>query len=115
MYNDDDRRQIDAELQNAEAARARGAEGQARVCSRRAAGIAIRAYLESQNQPRPGMNAYDLIQYLRDLPGTSPEIQKVTEHLSARVNEQFNLPEPVDLIAETRWLVRRLEILSGNE
>ena len=33
----------------------------------------------------------------------------------AKLNEQFNLPEPVDLIAETRWLVRQLEIFSGNE
>ncbi len=114
MYNDAARRQIEAELQNAEAARSRGAEGQARVCSRRAAGIAIRAYLEAIDLPAQGMNAYELIQSLRDLSGVSPEVQKVAEHLSARVNEQFSLPGEIDLIAETRWLVQRLEEIADN-
>jgi len=36
--------QIDAEFKHAEQARSRGNEGQARVCARRAVGIAAREY-----------------------------------------------------------------------
>ena len=105
---------MDVELFNAETARERGAEGQARVCARRAAGIAIRTYLDWAGVPTQGMNAYDLILFLRDQPGTKAEIKKVAEHLSARVNEQFNLADDVDLIAETRWLIDQLEALAGD-
>jgi hypothetical protein len=110
MYNADDHRQMEAELLNAEAARSRGAEGQARVCSRRAAGIAIRVFLAENGEAVRGMNAYDLIQALRDRPGISAQVKAVATHLSTRVNQQFNLPGEYDLIAETRWLISELDL-----
>ena len=43
---------IEAEFEKAEQARRRGNEGQARVCARRAAGIAIREYLTWRKRVR---------------------------------------------------------------
>ena len=57
---------IEAEFEKAEQARARGNEGQARVCARRAAGIAIREYLTRRGICPPSASAYDLLNLLKD-------------------------------------------------
>ncbi len=99
---------IDRELAQAQAARQAGFEGRARVSARRAAGAAIRAFLTARQAPLGPVSAYDLLQMMAGRADTPPEIRQVIEHLLARVNEEFQLPTPVDLIAETRWLVQTL-------
>jgi hypothetical protein len=99
---------IESELAQAQAARQAGFEGRARVCARRAAGAAIRAHLAAR-QVNPGpASAYDLLQMLAGRPDTPADVRQVIQHLLARVNEEFQLPMPVDLIAETRWLAQTL-------
>jgi hypothetical protein len=100
--------QIDAELTQAEAARAAGFEGRARVCARRAAGIAIRAYLQVRHEAPAQTSAYDLLQYMQNRTSTLPEVRVVVNHLLTRVNPEFQLTVAVDLIAETRWLIKTL-------
>ena len=92
--------QIRAELERAEQARARGNEGQARVCARRAAGIAARAYLIRRGQVIRTPSAYDVLNLLvqdSSLPG---ELHQIAVHLTLRVNEEFKLPPDIDLILE---------------
>lgn len=93
-----------SELQKAERARARGNEGQARVCARRAAGIAIRDYLTRKGIRPPSPSAMDLLELLKDDPHLSPDLKRIAEHLTLRVNEEFKLPIRADLIAEARTL-----------
>ena len=102
------RTQLEAEFQKAEEARARGNEGQARVCARRAAGIAIREYLTRQGIQPPSISAYDLLNMMKDDPALSPNIKLIADHLTLRVTEEFKLPVKVDLIAETRELCEEL-------
>ena len=92
--------QIASELEKAEQARARGNEGQARVCARRAAGIAVREYLNRQGIRPPSVSAYDLLNSLKEDPQLSDELKLIADHLTLRVNEEFNLPVNADLIAE---------------
>lgn len=94
--------QIEAEFQKAEQARANGNEGQARVCARRAAGIAIREYLTRQGIRPPSVSAYDLLNFLKDDPQLSPDLKLIAEHLTLRVTEEFRLPVNADLVAEAR-------------
>ncbi len=94
--------QIESEFEKAEQARARGNEGQARVCARRAAGIAIREYLTRQGIHPPSVSAYDLLNFLKDDPHLSDDLKLIADHLTLRVNEEFKLPVNVDLIAEAR-------------
>ena len=109
-FHVDVKQRIEEELTRGEAARQTGFEGRARVCARRAAGAAIRAYLDSLGQSTTQLvSAYDLIAYLRDLPGIEPEIRRVGDHLLAQVNEAFDLPVEADLLAEARWLAQILE------
>lgn len=101
--------EITAELQRAELARARGNEGQARVCARRAAGIAIREYLTHQKRiPTPSASAMDLLDLLKNDPLLSPDLKLIADHLTLRVTEDFKLPLNADLIAEARTLCNAL-------
>lgn len=94
--------QINSELEKAQAARARGNEGQARVCARRAAGIAAREYLERQGVLPTSLSAYDLLNLLKEDPHLSTDLKSIADHLTVRVTEEFKLPVDADLIAEAR-------------
>jgi len=104
---------IEAEFEKAEQARARGNEGQARVCARRAAGIAIREYLTRRGIRPPSVSAYDLLNLLKDDPSLSPDLKLIADHLTLRVTEEFKLPVDVDLVDEAKKFCR--ELLSKNK
>jgi HEPN domain-containing protein len=104
--------EIESEFEKAGQARDRGNEGQARVCARRAAGIAIREYLTRQGIRPPSVSAYDLLNMLKNDPRLSPDLQQIAEHLTLRVTEEFKLPVNADLVAEARTFCK--ELLSEN-
>ncbi len=99
---------IEQELEKAMQARARGNEGQARVCARRAAGIAIREYLTRRGTQVTTPSAYDLLNQLKQDSHLSPNLKLAVDHLTLRVTEAFKLPIDADLIAEARFLVGEL-------
>lgn len=94
--------QIQAEFEKAEEARARGNEGQARVCARRAAGIAVREYLLRQGIRPRSVSAYDLLNLLKEEPNLPADLKLIAEHLTLRVTEEFKLPINADLVAEAK-------------
>jgi HEPN domain-containing protein len=100
--------EINAEFEKAEQARARGNEGQARVCARRAAGMAAREFLIRQGIRPPTVSAYDLLNLLKADPRLSPDLQLIADHLTLRVTEEFRLPVNADLIAEARTFCEAL-------
>lgn len=100
--------QIRAELELAEAARLNGLEGRARVCARRAAGIAVRAYLARQEVRFPTLSSIDLLARFQQQPGHPAEVQTILAHLLERVNTEYSLPADIDLIEETRRLANLL-------
>ena len=100
--------QIEAEFEKAEQARARGNEGQARVCARRAAGIAIREYLTRRGVRPLSVSAYDLLNFLKEDPDLSPDLKRIADHLTLRVTEEFKLPVNADLVAEARTFCENL-------
>lgn len=93
---------MEAEFEKAEQARARGNEGQARVCARRAAGIAVREYLSRRGIRPQSVSAYDLLHLIKDDPLLSNDLKLIADHLTLRVTEEFKLPVNVDLLAEAR-------------
>ena len=94
--------EIQAELDRAAQARERGNEGQARVCARRAAGIAVREYLTRRGIRPPSTSAYDLLNLLKDNPLLAPDLKQIADHLTLRVTEEFKLPIDADLVREAR-------------
>lgn len=101
--------EIRRELAVARAVRESGNEGRARVCARRAAGIAAREWLTRHGVPVRSASAYQALQILARFPGLAPDLRQAASHLTMRVTEAFALPEGIDLIAETGWLVEELE------
>ena len=108
MENVNPQEQIDAEFQRAEQARARGNEGQARVCARRAAGIAAREYFARHGKTIRTPSAYDLLNLLIEDLSLSDDLRQFAAHLTLRVNEEFKLPAGVDLIVEAKKLCKEL-------
>jgi HEPN domain-containing protein len=102
------RGQLASEFENAERARADENEGRARVCARRAAGIAIREYYARQGIPVSGTSAYDLLGRLIESPEIRPDLKENCIHLTLKVSEDFRLPVNVDLIEESRKLCSAL-------
>ena len=100
--------QLEKEFQLAEQARANGNEGRARVCARRAAGIAIRDYLTRKGTPPPSLSAVDLLNLFKDNLFLSPDLKLIADHLTLRVTEEFKLPVDADLVAEARKLCDEL-------
>ena len=99
---------IQTEFNKAEQARANGKEGQARVCARRAAGIAIREYLTRKGTPPLSRSAVDLLNLLKDDPFLSQDLKLIVDHLTLRVTEEFKLPVNADLVSEARKLCDEL-------
>ncbi len=100
--------EIQAEFEKAERARARGNEGQARVCARRAAGIAARHYFERRGEAATTPSAYDLLQMLAGDPEVPARVREAASRLTIRVDEAFKLPPEIDLLAEARVLCEAL-------
>ena len=100
--------EIQAEFERAAQARQRKNEGQARVCARRAAGIAVREYLARRGVRPPSTSAYDLLNLVKEDPLLSPDLRQIADHLTVRVTEEFKLPMDVDLLQEAREFCDRL-------
>lgn len=103
------REAYEKELATGVAARARGNEGMARVCARRAAGAAAGEYLRRNQLPTPP-TAYDRLQVLASHSDISPTIQALAGRFLVRLNPDHQLPIDADLLADARRLV---EILFG--
>jgi hypothetical protein len=103
------REAAETELVRAQAARAAGNEGRARVCARRAAGIAARDFLDRHSVRTRSESAYELLNILAGFPGLAPDLRQAAVHLTMRVTEAFSLPLEVDLITEARLLCTGLE------
>lgn len=100
--------EIEAEFEKAAQARGRGNEGQARVCARRAAGIAIREYLNRRGIRPPSTSAYDLLNLVKEDALLSPDLRMIADHLTVRVTEEFKLPVDVDLVKEAKTFCEEL-------
>lgn len=99
---------IQTEFEKAAQARGRGNEGQARVCARRAAGIAVREYLTRRGIRPPSTSAYDLLNMLKEDPLLSSDLKLIADHLTLRVTEEFKLPVNVDLVQEAKLFCEEL-------
>ncbi len=100
--------QLKAEFDRATQARIKHNDGQARVCARRAAGIAIREYFTRKGTAPSSLSAYDLLNLLKEDPHLPADMKLIAEHLTVRVTEEFTLPVQADLVAEARILCRWL-------
>lgn len=102
------RQAIDAELQNAYAWRQDGNEGRARVCARRAAGIAIGTYYRAQTGEPASSNAYNLLRWLAKHTHASLQIRQAARRLTSHVTAEHNLPHPEDPLDDAELIIEKI-------
>lgn len=107
MHPTDARPQVEAELLSAQSARSAGDEGRARVCARRAAGAAARAYLGCLGLPA-APSVIDNLHLLSNRTELPAQVQTGIQRLLLRVNADYTLPADVDLLQEARLVCNHL-------
>ena len=105
MFDQVTQNAIEQELFCAENARLTANEGKARVCARRAAGIAVRTLLATAGIPVPDPSAYSVLAQLNHLDWVPVDIKECARHLLTRVRSDYSLPPNVDLIADARKII----------
>jgi len=107
---------IQEELHLAGEASSAGNKGKARVCARRAAGVAVREYLAKRQISYPDPSSIAVLTLIRDLPGLPDSIKINVDNLLLRVNPDYQLPVDVDLVDQARQLINTLgNLLGGNQ
>jgi hypothetical protein len=96
------------EIAMAENSRAKGNEGRARVCARRAAGAVLGEYFRRANITDPGPSAYARLKSLVDNTEIPEKLRQVSSHFLIKIDYDHNLPIQADLIAEAKWLAKKL-------
>ena len=96
------------EISRANDSRARGNEGQARVCARRAAGVIVREYFSRRGIRVLSPSAYDLLNSLVEMDDLPEDVHQSAGFLTLRVDEEFKLPPGIDLVQEAYTLCERL-------
>lgn len=96
---------IEHELAMGYQARSLGLEARARVCARRAVGIALRAFFEKHPSKASPLSVVDMIRLYQERPELSPDLRAICSHLLIRVTPDYELPIPADLLAEAKLLI----------
>lgn len=99
--------QIQRELATAEAALQAGNHGKARVCARRAVGLATEAWLEQHDRPWLG----DAMEYLRRIQNDASfpaSVREAAERLTTSVPKQHEAPFTADPIGDANLIIAHL-------
>jgi hypothetical protein len=111
--SDADRRTIATELERAAAAIGEGNDGKARVCARRASGVALRAWLAWKKQPAGPLDAQSLLKLAADDYGFPGEAKQAALRLSAAVTEGAGL-HSTDPIGDANIIIDAVARLTGR-
>lgn len=101
-------KRIDKELATAELARASGNEGMARVCARRAAGIAISYWLKRHPHRGWGVDAMSQLRRLQVETTINQTVRNAAERLTTRITAQFASAFSTDPIEDSRIIINHL-------
>jgi hypothetical protein len=97
--------QIEKEFSTATRALSVGNDGMARVCSRRAAGIAITFWLEQKRDKSWGIDAMNKLQHLGADNSMPDVVREAAMRLTTKVDTRFALPFPADPIADSKIII----------
>jgi len=101
--------QVREELLLAKQSRLEGNEGRARVCARRAAGTAVKLYLNHKGVLNGSENALQSLDKLRAQSELPPRVKTAVDWLVQRVDQSYSLPEEIDLIKEARIILEFID------
>lgn len=105
MTREETERLIDKELARAREAHTAGNDGMARVCARRAAGVAISFWLQRYRTNEWGVDAMNQLRSVANEKSIPEAIRYAAVRLTTRVTEQFTSSFSTDPVADSRILV----------
>ncbi len=100
---------VEWELATAREAHIANLEGRSRVSARRAAGIVIKEYFRRCGIPVQSDNFLHLIKDFSEYPGLPDNMHLIARHLYQRVDENYSLPERINLVMEAEVLIQYLK------
>jgi hypothetical protein len=101
------------EKQNAIQARRAGLEGRARVCARRASGIMANNLLYNMKITPDNSNLLDNILVICKINNLDPNFRRIFQDFTIVVDENHDLPNTVDLLADLDRLEEYIGIIKG--
>ena len=104
--------QIDLEFATAREAMRSGNDGKVRVCSRRAAAIAIRYWLQSHPTKDWGVDAMNQLRNLQLDERFPQRIRDAARRLTTTITKQFKSPFGSNPIEESRIIINQLMEMS---
>jgi hypothetical protein len=114
VFSNETRLAILEELERGQSARITGNEGRARVCARRAAGVALREYLQVSGQNlrfTQTASALELLRAVQEFELFPLTVKEAAQNLVMKVDENHHLPDRLDLLSDARLLIDELEKL----
>ena len=108
------RERIAAELAAAREAEHAHNDGKARVCSRRAAGVAIGWLLTKHPQESWGTDAITRLHHVQSDSGFPQEIRAAAMRLSARISQQFTYPSTTSPVDDAETIVTHVFTLMSD-
>ena len=106
------RKSIEMELTDGRDSREKENEGRARVCARRAAGLALGVYYERSMGKNPPTSAYKLLQWFSERKEISQDLRDSANRLTVRVTPAFKLPHDEDPLEDAQTIIDA--ILDGS-
>jgi hypothetical protein len=106
--------QVREELLLAKQSRLEGNEGRARVCARRAAGAAVKLYLDHEGMLNGSENALQALEILQGQSGLPPRVETAVDRLIQRVDQNYSLPVEIDLIKEAKIILEYIDQINPD-
>lgn len=108
-----DREAVEIELGRGRAALSEGNDGKARVCARRASGVALRAWYKATGRPDAPPAAQSLLNIARVDPALPGELREAAVRLTTSINDRENLPFSSDPLGDAAAIIALIESLPG--
>lgn len=102
---------VEKEFAKGEQARQKGNEGMARVCARRAAGLAIAYWLEYLRRDGWGPDAMNQLRNLQRDESMPQSVREAALRLTTKITEQFTSAFPTDPVEDSKIII---DYLLGN-
>jgi hypothetical protein len=114
MTKEQAQQQIEKEFATARHAQTIGNDGMVRVCARRAAGISVSFWLQSNPRNNWGVDAMNQLRSLALDETIRQDVRDAAKRLTTKITEQFTSPFMVDPIADATIVIDYLSTLLSN-
>ncbi len=108
MTKDQALSQIEKEFATAEHAKITGNDGMARVCARRAVGIATTFWLQTNPRQGWGVDAMSQLRFLALDDAMPQEVRDAAKRLTTKITEQFTSPFSTNPINDSKIIISHL-------